>query len=248
MATERVPGLLGARESHEPSLLLSNHMAGPLPPAPASWNGAGSIGPDDWGMDGNDQYGCCGAAATDHGNMLKASNSGYYNTLGQPTYAGTLPTYFAYGLAQGEPGPQPDQGVDNKTWLGFLYQHGIVDGYGEVPLDQLHSYAASCGGLILAIQCGSDFQDLFAQNPPAPWGSTGSSPDPNEGHDIYFMDYAEDGSAGIITWGKRQPVTESFFSTYVTDAWAFFDKDDPAVNWASLKAALAELHGTVRSA
>jgi hypothetical protein len=251
-STKRIAGLFGATESHQPALMMSALMAAPLV-APASWDGRHGIGDSDWGMDLNNRYGCCGAAAVDHGEMAKSGNAALYGTLGQPTYPGTIQTYFAYGLAMGEVGQppnaptEPDQGVMNSTWCGWLYEQGIIDGYGEVPLDEVHAFSAAFGGVLLGIHCGADFQDLFARV--APWGSTSSPPEPTMGHDIYLCDYAADGSGGVITWGHRQPITASFISTYVTDAWVFFDKDtDPLVDQAAMKDALNSIHGTVRAA
>ena len=246
----RPPGRVGPhRESHEPRLLLSQFRTafGELPNA---WDGSNGI--TDWGMDGNDQWGDCGAAATDHGNMAKASNADLFNTLGKPTYDGTLPTYWAYGLSQGEtgtppaPADEPDQGVDNATWLGFLYEKGIIDGYGEVPLNQLHQYAVDFNGLLLGVTLSDNAQQEFQAG--TPWGSPGDVPDPSLGHDVWFIKYNADGSASVITWGAEQPVTTDFINRFVTDAWAILDEDDAnrvGVDWSLLQGVLNAIHGTV---
>lgn len=241
--TERLAGLYGARESHESRLMMPTHLRKPLV-APKEWDGTDGIEATHWGMDGNDQFGCCGAAAIDHGQMAKAGSVSLYNRLGRPQFDGTLGTYFAYGTDQGEPGPQPDQGVDNSSWLSFLYRKGIILGYGEVPLDEVNAYAAAFDGVLLAIQCGDDFQSLFARK--LPWGSSHSSPDPSEGHDIYYVSYEADGTGQVVTWGKTQAITADFISKYVTDAWVFFSTEDPAVNWPSMRKALKDIHGTLK--
>lgn len=253
---ERIPGKVGPhRESHEPRLLATLFKA-PAPP-PLTWDGTHGI--KSWGMDCNgpdpdnppaypDGLGDCGAAAPDHGNMAKANNPALYGTLGKPVFGGTIDTYFAYGVAMGEqgeppaPADEPDQGVDNSTWLGFLYTEGIIDGYGEVPLDQIDGYAVDGNGLLLGINCADSFQQDFGQVPPVPWGQPGENPDPELGHDVWYIKY---NPGGVITWGAVQPVTDSFVRTFVTDAWLIFDRDDPEVNWALLDEALEAIHGTV---
>jgi hypothetical protein len=222
--------------------MMTSHLAEPLV-APETWDGSNGIADDLWGMDGNDRYGCCGAAAIDHGKMAKAGKVSLYDHLGRPTYDGTLGTYFAYGIDQGEPGPRPDRGVDNSSWLGFLYRNRIIKGYGEVPLEHVNAYAAAFDGVLLAIRCGDDFQQLFAEG--RAWGSTGSDPDPTEGHDIYYVSYGADGSGEVVTWGRTQPITADFIDRYVTDAWVFFGAEDPIVNWDSMRKALDGIHGTV---
>jgi hypothetical protein len=241
--SNRVAGKRGLKgESHEPRLLLSQFLS--PPPPQTEWDGTHGI--VSWGMDGNDQYGCCGPAATDHGNVAKADNPGRVGSLGQPTFSGTLATYFAYGIAQGEQGPTPDQGVDNASWFEFLYKNKIIYGYGEVPLSQLETYAQLFDGIVLGVSLDDDAEQDFEATPPVAWGSEDERPDPSEGHDILLIKTHPQG-ATVVTWGALQEVTQYFLNNNVTDAWAFFDKDDAeraGINTSALEAALSEVHGT----
>src|ERR1017187_3098404 len=237
----RVAGKRGLRESHEPRLLRSRFMD-PFPSAPASWDG--THGFTQWGMDGNDQWGCCGAAGTDHGNMAKAGNLALLNTLGRPKYAGTLPTYWAYGIAMGEPGPTPDQGVDNATWLGWLWKQGIIDGYVEIPLSELRQAAPGAGGLLVGCLLGDDAEADFEKS--IPWDDGPSDPpDPNDGHDICLAGFDANGRGRFVTWGALQWATAAWMANNPTDAWLILDADDPAVNWPELIAELTPLHGSL---
>jgi hypothetical protein len=196
-------------------------------------------------MDGNSTLGDCGAAATDHYNMAKAASALLYNTLGKPKYAGTVPTYYAYGEAMGE-GPDADEGVDNATWLGFLWKNGIIDGYAEVPLDQVKAVAAEFGGVLVGCLLGDDAESDFEAVPPIPWDDgPGDPPDPNDGHDILLIAYTAEGTFEYVTWGALQRVTANWQAKNPTDAWVIFDADDPAVNWDELIAELEALHGSV---
>jgi len=254
----RQAGNRGARESHEPRLDVTKFMEGGVAPNTyVEWDGTHGI--IEWGMDNNgpDQTNPsfypngCGAAAPDHGNMAKANNPALYQTLGQPKFQSTLYTYFAYGVSQGETGQPPapancpDGGVDNKSWLGFLYENGIIDGYGEVPVSLMDSYAPLANGLLIGQNLPDSAETDFEAHPPIPWGSPGEVPDNQEGHDTWYILGHSDGSGELITWGGLQPFTSSYRQQFITDAWIIFDKDDPAVNWTALQAALDEVHGTV---
>jgi hypothetical protein len=240
------------KESHEPRLLASKFLeaAEPL----TEWDGSSGI--TDWGMDGNDQYENCGEAGANHGFMAKtakggdvAAAQGMGNVLGEPKFASGLATYFAYGIAMGEPGPEPDEGVDNKTWLGFLYEQGIIDYYLEVPLDSLESYAQQQDGLLVGVLLDDDAEANFEATPPVPWGSSGETPDPNDGHDTYLIKTHADGSVTLITWGADQVATAEFLADNVTDAWAFGIKAQFIAlggDWEKLQAALDEVHGVIR--
>jgi hypothetical protein len=225
-----------------------------LGPLETDWDGTSGI--TDWGMDGNDQWSCCGGSATDHGNMAKVGNVSQLDQLGRPKFAGTLPTYWAYGLAMGETGTpphdpsQPDQGVDNRTWLGFLFENEIIDGYGEIPVDQIGRYAAQGVGVLLGVSLSDNAEQEFEAVPPIPWGSAGDTPDPNEGHDVWLIKYhPADGSGAVITWGKVQPFDPAFHGN-IRDAWVIFDEEDAdrvGYNWPAIQTVLTEIHGTSRA-
>lgn len=230
------------RESHEPRLLATRFLRTTASGEFHNWDGATAIGTD-WGMDENNVYGDCGPAATDHNNAAKSGDPSVIGTLGEPTFTpGVLGAYFAYGIAQGEPGPDPDQGVDNATWLAFLYKNGIIDGYGEVPLTHLDHFAPYGHGLILGLAIdGAEAQADFESTPRRPWREQPQQ----DGHDVLLIETKSDGDITIVTWGGLQPCTKSFREHNITDAWIIFDKDDPQVDWAALQAALDEVHGVI---
>src|ERR1035438_5107547 len=160
------------RESHEPRLLAHTLLSDGVSPVSGylEWDGTTGVG-ENWGMDSNDVFGDCGAAATDHYNMAKVQDYAQYGQLGMPQYEGTLGTYGAYGIAQGETplvpspvGPIPGQGVDNATWLGFLYKKGIIRGYGEVVDEHVDWFTQTFRGIILGLAidgnvASQDFDD-----------------------------------------------------------------------------------------
>jgi hypothetical protein len=193
-------------------------------------------------MDLNDRLGICGPAATDHGNMAKSGNAALLGTLGEPKYPGILATYYAYGAAQGE-GPNADQGVSNATWLGFLWQQGIIAGYAEVPLDEIKQAAVEFNGVLVGCLLGDNAESNFEKG--LPWDNP-PAPDPNDGHDILFIGWEPSGSV-YVTWGALQRASPSWQANNPTDAWVILDANDPSVNWPALIAELTALHGTVPS-
>lgn len=236
------------QESHRPELLLSNFLP-PDHPLP-HWDGTGGI--TNWGMDGNDVWGDCGAAATDHYDMAKLAKVSLLNTLGNPKYQGTLPTYWAYGLAQGElgtapnPPDEPDQGVDNATWFGWLFEQKIIEGYAEVPLPYLNYYAPMFGGAVVGQALPNSAIQDFEASPPVPWGQANENPNPDEGHDTLYIAFHDDGSGEMVTWGGLQPITNNYINRFATDAWVTFTWEDAqrqGVNVQQLQETLKALHG-----
>jgi hypothetical protein len=239
----RRAGRRGVRtESHEPRLAAHLFVDPAMLVTEPEWDGTHKI--VDWGMDANDSLGDCGAAAVDHYNMAKASDATLLDSLGKPTFDGTVATYYAYGVDQGE-GPNADQGVDNATFLGFLYKHKIIAGYAEVDKDMAFAMAQKFGGVLIGQSLPDSAETDFEATPPIPWGSAGEVPDQREGHDTLLIKTHADGSGEFVTWGALQPFTSTYFRDFVSECWIIFDRDDPQVDWPALEAALLAVHGVV---
>jgi hypothetical protein len=255
MTDQSNPGLVRAgrvgphRESHEPRLLAHTLLAPGVTPVSGflDWNGAGGIG-EQWGMDGNDIWGDCGAAMTDHAEMAEASNPHLVGQLGRPHFDGTLGTYWAYGIAMGEVGQPPDPpnkpdfGVDNASWFGFLYKLGIIKGYGEVEDEVADWFAQTFKGLCVGQGLdGTIASNDFNASPRIPWDTM----DQPDGHDTLTIITHSDGSGACVTWASVQPYTAAYRQTNWQDRWVIFTADDPNVNWPLLQEALTEIHGEV---
>ena len=263
----RTAGHRGARESHEPTLTITNFPEGEALIAPGwtEWDMTG--GATNLGMDGNGPntpgpgptdppsypqgMGNCGYAGPDHGRALQRGDLSLVGTLGEPAFPVPYGAYWAYGVAQGEvgqppaPPDQPDGGVDNASWCAFLYKAGVLKGYAEVPVDRIGHYAPACNGLLIAQSLPDSAESDFEASPPVPWGSPGEVPDQQEGHDTWLARTHADGTGEMVTWGALQPFTASYPGTFITDAWALWFADDPTEMSAELRAALEELHGTI---
>lgn len=230
-----------------PELRLANfHTAAPPPPSGDVTNGVPA-----WGMLGNDVYGDCGPAATMHYRMAKACTSGQYEEGFQvPTDTQTEALYFAYGRAMGEPGDQPDQGVDNATWLKYLYDQGIIRGFAQLDpanLDEIHSAMLMFNGVLTGVALTDDAEQLFAQH--QPWTTAqGENADPNLGHDVLLVGYGADGSGTVVTWGDTQGFDAGWEAACLQDAWVIITSEDAAragVDIAALDAAIQGWGGTL---
>jgi outer membrane biosynthesis protein TonB len=231
----------GFRESHEPRLDASLFVQGQT--GFIQWDGTNGI--RQWGMDFNDQYSDCGFAALDHYNVAKSGDVSNVGKFGAPQFQTLLDAYWAYGIAQGEPGPRPDQGVDNASMLAWAYKVGLIYGYGEVPKDQADWYANTFNGALVGQILDDDAETDFEASPPIAWGSKNEHPDPSEGHDTLLIQGDGQGGGAEVTWGGLQPFTAFYRANNWTDVWVIFDADDPSVNHTALQEALEAVHGTL---
>lgn len=195
-----------------------------------------------WGMLGNDQYGDCGPAATEHYRMAKAGTADITNASDAATEA----LYFAYGRAQGEPGSHPDQGVDNASWLKWMFDNGYITAYARVDANDadavrmaMLNFSGVLVGCSLADQAEQEFNDH------RPWTITAAErPDPQEGHDILLVAYDSAGET-FVTWGALQRATVAWESGEAhagdLEAWVIMTNEDAARNGVDLDALRAQI-------
>ena len=237
------------RASSEPRLLAHLMLADGVVPVEGDFEVDVTNGMTNWGIDNNADYGCCGAAATDHNNMAKTGLEATYNTLGVPQFNGTLGTYCAYGFAMGEQANHsgcPDNGVDNASWFGYLYKMNIIKGYAQVERRYLSWFVQTFKGVVVGASVdGPTVQADFEATPRVAWPAM---PNASDGHDTLIAITHVDRSGSLITWGGVQPYEAGFLDTNAQDFWVIFDEDDPNVNWAALTAALDDVHGVVAPA
>lgn len=245
----RIHGKRGRKKvSHAPQLLLHNFRGQVRTAAPSSFDALPGL--KSCGMLGNDQDGDCGPAAVEHGRIVKIAKSVTSNgaavtpsTFVAPTTPHTLGWYYAYGTWMGEPGKQPDEGVDNLTMLSYLFK--ITGGVLPTPAgDDIQAWAfaeidssnineikqAICdfNGLLMGCALTDEAEQEFDDNDP--WTITASEqPDPNEGHDIYVLSY-DSAHFEALTWGARQKMTLAWEQgeqgAHDLELWAFVTEED----------------------
>ena len=210
-----------------------------------AFDARGKIPAHAWGMDFNDQLGCCGFAAADHGNMAEAGKADLSGKLYTPPYGSLEDAYWAYGVQQGEPGPKPDEGVSNNVFVPWMVANKFAKNTVEVPLEYL-TWAASQGhGLLLGVSLDDDAEQDFEHTPQIPWGSANENPDPAEGHDIWFVmakeKWVTDGSTvgEVVTWGWTQPIAADFVKKNIQDAHLIVFKNSAIIDQQKYAAAIA---------
>jgi hypothetical protein len=245
----QVAGKVGPhRESHESRLHALDFLAAGVTPISGFIKFDLTAGQTAFGMACNGQLGCCGFSAWQHLNALLALLAGDANWMQIslltwcPNFETLPPAYYAYGIAQGEPGPHPDDGVDNASMLAWAYKLGLIDGYFEVPMEYADWFTATFNGsLIGQVLDGPTAIANFNATPRVPWDTMPKT----DGHDTAGA--AGDGEGGglEITWGGLQPYTPGYRANNWTDVWVIVDKDDTNINYEALKAVLTEMHGIV---
>lgn len=170
----------------------------------------------------------------------------------------TLSSYFAYGRAMGEPGAQPDRGVDNATWLKFLFEQKMIEAYAELDAskaDEVHMAMLNFNGVLLGCDLTRNAEQEFINH--QPWTiSAKERPTPKGGHDIYPIKYdTAAGTETVVTWGADQECTlaweEGEVQKGVLEAWVFITAEDATrngVDLAALQHAITSLGGVLAPA
>jgi hypothetical protein len=213
-------GKLGRRPetTPHPEILLSRFALREkedLAPLPLAYDVSGGMSA--YGMLGNDKYGDCVPAATEHVRMVQAlihmanNQPVYEDTFLLPNTKYTEALYFAYGIAQGEPGPKPDYGCDTYNWLLWLYQLGVIEGFAQVvdtenpSVEAVNRAMIDFQGCIVDVELNTDAQEQFARG--LIWNiSENDEPNPDMGHGIAKVAYTQKEDT-YVTWAKKQNAT-----------------------------------------
>lgn len=210
---------------HVPELRIENFTTdtpAPEDPLPSSYEAALGIPQDGWGMLGNDVYGDCVEAATEHIRMADAfdvTTGSFESGFVVPTTALTERVYFDYGLAEGEPGPDPDEGTCIADWLAFAFRNRMIEGYAEIPtdIDSIRRYALQFRCVLLGLELPDEAEEQFESG--QCWSvSASNEPDPNEGHGVAFIGWSTTNDF-VVTWGEKWCCAPDFLPACVDEAW-----------------------------
>lgn len=182
-----------------------------------------------WGMLGNDQYGDCVLAGGGHETMLWNKEAGQTVII---TEKESLKDYSAItGFNPND--PNSDQGTDMQAAASYRLKTGLLDASGKrhkvgaylaiIPGDiREHLLATYLFGAVgIGIEFPSYAMDQFNQGKTWTYRSKHSI---EGGHYIPLV--ARRGSHGIIvTWGKTQPMTDSFFSHFNDESIAYVSEE-----------------------
>jgi hypothetical protein len=223
-----------------------------LPPVPATFGHDVEM-PTDWGMLANDQYGCCVWAGAAHETMMWNKEAGQAVSF---TATDVLEDYAAVtGFKPSD--PNTDGGTDMVLAAEYRRKVGVRDNKGArhkiaaylqiQPGNTAELMAAAYlfGAVGIGFQMPETTQDQFAKG--QPWSVVAGSKIEG-GHYVPLVGrgplYYH-----VVTWGRVQRVTPSFFRTYCDEAVAYVslealknNKSPEGFDAAALEADLAQLH------
>lgn len=212
----------------------------------------------DWGMLGNDEYGDCVFAGGGHETMLidnlasPGAKTGFEAVKFTPENA--LDDYGAVTGFNPKTG-EGDNGTEPRAALQYRVKTGLVDASGKrhkiaayvaVPLKISTILEATF--IFDAVGIGFEFPGPAMEqfNKGEPW-SVVEGAKIEGGHYVPIVGRPAAGELAVITWAKRQVMSEAFFSKYVDEAWAFITEESlnaktqenwGGFDWATLEADL----------
>lgn len=215
-----------------------------------------------WGMLGNDQYGNCVFAGGDHEQMLIANLALPGAPVGaEPvkfTPANALADYGAVTGFDPQTG-EGDNGTDPREAFKYRQKKGLIDATGKrhkiaayvsVPVSSLKKIAEATF-IFDAVGIGFEFPGPAMEqfNNGEPWDVVQGA-QIEGGHYVPIVGKPEVGDLAVVTWGRRQVMTEAFFKKYVVEAWAFITEESlnakthrnwGGYNWEDLQKALQKV-------
>ncbi len=212
-----------SRRSVTTAALLSSHLAR-LGTAPScSVDRLGLI--KDWGVLGNDLYGCCVEADTGHDLLFRTT------IAGAPIIPTTQQILALYSALTGfDPTkPDTDQGTDEQSMCDYLVSTGFLGHRADATvciaptdLDHIRWAIELFGSCRFGINFPASAAAQFASG--QPWDVVPDDGGIQGRHDIRAFNY-RDGIFDVITWGKAVPMTAAFAARYLEEAHAelFYD-------------------------
>ena len=242
----------------ERDLKLSHYKATnllTLPNPPTTFGHYSSI--SNWGMLANDNVGDCVFAGADHETILwTAEGTG---TPAMFTDSNTLSDYSAV-TGYNPNDPNSDNGTEVRTVLQYRQKTGMIDSLGRrhkigayLALDNTNvNELKEAVYLFGAVGIGINFPDSAMSQFDAgkPWSVVKNS-SIGGGHYVPIVGY-DSNYIYCVTWGKIQPMTYSFFTTYCEEAWAILSTEflngkgvsPEGFNLSQLQADLTAITGT----
>lgn len=234
MMVEKTRYALGKKPAtHDPrDLKFGRYLIEPkIPLTPTTDLGHPEYFSKDWGMLGNDYYGNCVFAGSDHEHMLWDAEAGTSVTFTDQT---ALADYSAVtGFNKND--PNSDQGTNMRDAMNYRRKTGIVDA--DNKRHKIAAFTALQPGSIVQLkQCiwlfgaaavGIEFPDSAMDqfNNGEPWTVVkGASIE--GGHYIPVVQYLADEDMFIcVTWGQLQKVAPSFLQKYMDEAYGVLSEE-----------------------
>lgn len=234
---------LGRRApSNKPAIRFADHLAA-VPTHPIV-----DLAPNlDYPMDGNDSWGDCVIAGTDH--ALQAIMTALTGSYTNWTTAQIIAYYKTQNPTFDPTTDVGDNGMDIQTWLEQAVKDKLILGFAKVDYtnaDELR--AATYLGLAVITGVNLDEAQQSPQFDQGTWDYVKGSP-AEGGHCIPLVGYDKNGFP-LVTWAKLITGTNAFVSHQMEEAWFIITQahvDHPAFragyDLASFAAAYQEITG-----
>ena len=232
---------------HDPRTMKMRAYLATLPPTPTAIDWSGKV--PSWGVELNDQLGCCTCSAAGHLEMLWTSQASQEFA---PADSDILTAYEAVG-GYNPADPSTDNGADEITVLNYWRNTGIagrkITAYAQVEhasQADVQAAIAFFGGCYIGVQFPESAMDAFNQG--QIWGNVQDT-DIEGGHALPLVAYDAIGPT-CVTWGRLQKMTWAWFQRYCDEAYCAFSPDwisaggtaPSSFNAAQLQADLAALN------
>lgn len=225
---------------------LTFYAAGKLPKPPASVAVPSPPPSSDaypWGMDGNDEYGCCGPAGVDH--YFKCDASIAHESETWPTSSDIVQYYLGYTEGQ-------DSGVVLSDFLAHVKSDGFcghtIAGYAPVGVHDIPTLQFSIwayGAVYTGIMVTDAMQQAYENG--QPWTAEDLEAEVVGGHCIPLVGY-DSKYLYAVTWGKVQPIAYPAWHYMSSEAWGIITGefvsaggDTRGLNLSALQADLSRI-------
>lgn len=218
----------------------------------------------DWGMNGNDDWGDCVFAGGAHETEL-LTNLAAGGVTGQKIITiGTkesLTDYAAvtgFNINAGAPGENPtDQGTNVHDAMEYRIKTGLLDSTGKRHkiaafvslepgnLEHLRHALFIFEAVGIGFQVPRSAETQFRNN--QVWQVVQGEQEIVGGHYVNLTGVPAVGNLACITWARRQVMTDAFFTKYCDEAYAYITEEElnrktqtnwGGFDWASLKESL----------
>lgn len=233
------------------TLKLASYLGVELPEIPESYKKFDMI--KDWGMLGNDKYGCCVFAGAAHEHM-------FWNKFRDVDVPFKEKDVLAdYGAVTGfDPDvPSSDRGTYTIDALKYRQKTGMKDAvgmrhqigaYAQIQVDEPEDLMASVylmKATAIGFLCPSYIMTQLSEG--KPWSVKPGNWRIEGGHYVPIVGYDKD-YVYCVTWGQIQPMTWEFYQKYTDEAYAIISeemmkegKSPEGFDIASLEADLKEI-------
>jgi hypothetical protein len=190
----------------------------------------GYKGKTTFGMNGNDQYGCCGEAGIDHG--FEQTNA----IAGRVASFSTANTLSDYGSITGfnSNDPNSDQGTDMKDAYSYAIKTGMIDANGKrhklgayLLLNNTQKQLEEIIYIYDRAGIGFKFPDYAMTdfNAGKDWDYKPGQKYTQDGEHYVEGIYYDETGVTVVTWGKEQKMTWAFFLKFIDQSYLLVDPE-----------------------